>query len=105
MGIISVAPELGVALSVEQWLDAYRFVKTAGKPYTMSHGFFLNMGGVILREATLGSVAEIGPGGAVAEGEQDDSEKTASATIRADSHTGYIAEFGMTGSSSRSLWF
>ncbi|KAK0613204.1 hypothetical protein B0T14DRAFT_275320 [Immersiella caudata] len=75
MGIISVAPEMGVALSVEQWLEARKASKHFGGACTMSHAFFFNMGGVVLREVT-----HIEPKPPAVEG-GDAIEKTASATV------------------------
>ncbi|RYP67005.1 hypothetical protein DL771_007501 [Monosporascus sp. 5C6A] len=47
MGLISIAPELGVALAVKQWETAR--ASANGKPYTMTHAFYAQMGGIVLR--------------------------------------------------------
>jgi len=80
MGIISVAPEVGVALSVEQWLEARSVSSYAGARCTMSHAFFFNMGGVILREVSVKVVEPKPP--AVEGGDNMNIEKTALATVR-----------------------
>ncbi|KAK3370969.1 hypothetical protein B0T24DRAFT_680108 [Lasiosphaeria ovina] len=54
MLIISIAPEVGVALAVKQWRNARRTLKeTTGRDkdsrLTMAHAFLTNMGGVVMR--------------------------------------------------------
>lgn len=94
MGLISIAPELGVAVSVKQWLAARQISKEMGEPCTVSHAFLFEMGGVILREVTEGSSAEA-PKRPAAEG--GDLDKTASATAApADGQADYLAEIGKT---------
>jgi hypothetical protein len=92
MGFISVAPELGVAVSVKQWLAARQISKEMGEPCTVSHAFLFEMGGVILREVTEGSLVEAPKRPAVEGG--GDLEKTASATAPAGSQADYLAEIG-----------
>ncbi|RYO81790.1 hypothetical protein DL766_004651 [Monosporascus sp. MC13-8B] len=47
MGLISIAPELGVALAVKQWEAARE--SAYGESYTMTHSFYAQMGGIVLR--------------------------------------------------------
>ncbi len=56
MGIISIAPELGVAIAVQQWVEATGASKRTG--CTMAQAFFANMGGLILREVVEGGLAD-----------------------------------------------
>ncbi|KAK0753086.1 hypothetical protein B0T18DRAFT_6400 [Schizothecium vesticola] len=95
MGIISIAPELGVAVSVQQWLAARRLSKKMGEPCTVSHAFLFEMGGVILREVTEESSVEA-PKRPAAEG--GDLERTASETVApTNGQADYLAEIGDLG--------
>jgi len=52
MAIICVAPEVGVALAVQQWLVAREWLKRhdmKAPEYTIAHAFYANMGGIVLR--------------------------------------------------------
>ena len=97
MGIISVAPEVGVALSVWQWLEARRVVKEMGDPYTMSHAFLFNMGGVISREVTTGIVAEVETSRPAIEGRYDPRKSGSETATMAECYSDYVAEVGTPG--------
>ncbi|RYP12482.1 hypothetical protein DL765_007281 [Monosporascus sp. GIB2] len=47
MGVISIAPELGVALAVKQWESARK--SAYRESHTMTHAFYAQMGGIVLR--------------------------------------------------------
>ncbi|KAK1752040.1 hypothetical protein QBC47DRAFT_389503 [Echria macrotheca] len=98
MGIISVAPELGVAVSVKEWKEArsdLKWMSRSGVHCTMPHAFLFNMGGVIIREVTKrNGVAELEPKRSAVE-DGDYAERTARAAVTGvDQQVDYLAEIG-----------
>ncbi|KAK4442782.1 hypothetical protein QBC34DRAFT_418206 [Podospora aff. communis PSN243] len=93
MVIISIAPELGVAVSVDQWIKARRTRKKMGDKFTLSHAFLFNMQGVLMREVVHRAVAKAEPTQPVPEGGGGDAEKEAAATVTpaGSSETDYVA--------------
>ena len=51
MGIIVIAPELGIALAFNERWNAKALCDKLGEGWTMTHAFYVNMGGVILRRS------------------------------------------------------
>jgi hypothetical protein len=47
MGIMAIAPELGVAIAVRQYLEARKGLR--GSKWSIAHGFYANMGGYAVR--------------------------------------------------------
>lgn len=49
MGVIVIAPEVGVALAVKEHSEAKDLCSRMGNGWTMTHAFYTNMGGFVLR--------------------------------------------------------
>ena len=49
MGVIVIAPEVGVALAVKEHSEAKELCSRMGNGWTMTHAFYTNMGGFALR--------------------------------------------------------
>ena len=45
MCVVVIAPELGVAIALDQYNQAKKFCEIAGEGWTMVHAFYANMGG------------------------------------------------------------